>query len=502
MDRVPIRVRLTLAFTIVMAAVLAAAAAFLYVRLESGLDGAIDRGLHSRAADISALAQQADTGLRDSRQPNAGVAQVLSLNGSIVDATTGLTRRSLLTSSELVTAGRRPSFLTTTLTGEQLRLLAQPVQAQGRGLVVVVGASLEPRKQALADLRRQLFIGGPITLLLASLAGYLLAAAALRPVDAMSRRAASISAARPGGRLPVPRADDEVARLGDRLNAMLDRLEGALERERSLVSNASHELRTPLALMKTEIELALAEPPSVPVLAAALRSAGEETDRLAQLADDLLLLARIDSGALPLRRSPVPVAEMLEAIAVRFRTRASDQGREIEVRAPRSLTVLADRRRLEQALSNLVENALRHGKGKVVIEASAGTDPFELRVADQGPGFEPSFLARAFDRFSRVDTTSTTTGAGLGLAIVAAVAEAHGGHAEASNPPTGGALVTLALQREGPAAAGPPRPLYGSFVTRRRYRRGTSRSGRSPRPCPCRTSGGSAGPAAARGTGN
>src|SRR2546423_3002577 len=153
----------------------------------------------------------------------------------------------------------------------------------------------------------------------------------------MSRRAASISAAHPGRRLPVPRADDEVARLGHRLNDMLDRVEAALARERSLVSNASHELRTPLALMKTEIELALAEPASTEELAAALRSAGEETDRLAQLADDLLLLARFDSGALPLRRSPVAVREMLDSIAVRFPRRAHYVGRGILVAAPPEL---------------------------------------------------------------------------------------------------------------------------------------------------------------------
>src|SRR4029077_15316650 len=122
----------------------------------------------------------------------------------------------------------------------------------------------------------------------------------------------------PGRRLPVPRAGDEISRLGERLNDMLARLEAALQRERTLVSNASHELRTPLALLKTEIELALDEPDSAPALAAALRSAGEETDRLAQLADDLLLPPRADSGKLPLRLTAVPIAELLDTIAIRL----------------------------------------------------------------------------------------------------------------------------------------------------------------------------------------
>jgi two-component system, OmpR family, sensor kinase len=477
MDRVPIRFRLTLAFTIVMAAVLAAAGAFLYLRLASDLDRTIDRGLRARATDIATLAQQADTGLREagrSSGASTGVAQVLSPRGAIVDSTAGLARRPLLSGAQLARAEHGPGFVTRTLAGEQVRLLAMPVHAQEHRLVVVVGASLEPRTQALADLRQQLFIGGPVTLLVAALAGYLLGAAALRPVDAMSERAASISVARPGRRLPVPRADDEVARLGGRLNDMLERLESALERERSLVSNASHELRTPLALMKTEIELALAEPTSAPVLAAALRSAGEETDRLAQLADDLLLLARIDSGALPIRRSSVSACELLEAITVRFRTRASNAGRTIEVTAPSDLTVLADRRRLEQALSNLVENALRHGRGKILIEASVRSGLLELRVADEGEGFEPSFIPRAFDRFSRGKSRDGPTGVGLGLAIVGTVAEAHGGEAVAENGTTGGAVVTLVLPhatRVGAAGTvrqseAMPRALHDSIAAR------------------------------------
>jgi signal transduction histidine kinase len=452
MDRVPVRLRLTLAFTIVMAAVLAASGAFLYLRLGSSLDRTIDRDLRTRAADIGALAQQADTGLREARRSIAtgGVAQILSPRGTIVDATTGVARQPLLTSRQLAHATREASFVTRTVTNQPVRLLATPVHAQDSRLVVVVGASLQPRAEALADLRHQLFIGGPITLLLAALAGYLLAAAALRPVDAMSERAASISGIRPEGRLPVPHADDELARLGRRLNDMLDRLERALERERSLVSNASHELRTPLALMKTEIELALSEPTSAPALVAALRSAGDETDRLSQLAEDLLLLARIDSGALPLRRSPVAVRDMLEAIALRFRMRADGSARTIEVTAPAELTVLADRRRLEQALSNLVENALRHGGGKISLQASVQSDVVELRVVDEGPGFEPSFVSRAFDRFSRGDSTDGSTGAGLGLAIVAAVAQAHSGEATATSSP---AIVSLRIPFQAPNTA-------------------------------------------------
>jgi two-component system OmpR family sensor kinase len=248
---------------------------------------------------------------------------------------------------------------------------------------------------------------------------------------------------------------------------MLVRLEAALERERTLVSNASHELRTPLALMKTEIELALAEPASAPNLVAALRSAGEETDRLSQLADDLLLLARVDSGTLPLRRSRIAVGELLDSIATRFRRRADDAERDLEVVVPDGMEVLADRRRLEQALANLVENALRYGGGTVRLEAVERSGSLELHVIDQGEGFPVDFVSRAFERFSR--GSRDAAGTGLGLAIVAAIADAHGGSASTSNAPNGGADVALLLPLSR-ASSEPHTPKAAPARTRNRPR--------------------------------
>jgi len=429
-----------------MAIVLAATGLFLYIRVGSALDRTIDQGLKARAADVAALVEQADTGLRDApsqRGRDNGFAQVVGSQGAVIDSTPGLADRLLLSRDQLDRARRGEAFFERETGEDNVRMLAIPVAAQDQSLVVIVGTSLEPRASALADLEGQLLVGGPIALLLASIAGYLVAAAALRPVERMGERAATISAASPGRRLPVPPAEDEISRLGRRLNDMLARLEAALERERALVSNASHELRTPLALLKTEIELALDDPDSAPALAAALRSAGEETDRLTQLADDLLLLARADSGKLPLRRTRVAIGELLDAIATRFRRRATDAGRSIEVAAPTDLVVLVDRRRLEQALANLVENALRYGAGTVRLEAVAAPDALVLHVTDQGPGFPPDFLDVAFERFSRAD--GSRAGAGLGLAIVSAIAHAHSGTATASNASGGGADVTLTL---------------------------------------------------------
>jgi signal transduction histidine kinase len=257
----------------------------------------------------------------------------------------------------------------------------------------------------------------------------------------MREEADAISASEPGRRLPVPAARDEVARLADTLNEMLGRLEGAIERERSFVADASHELRTPLALLRAELELALRRPRTAAELEEALRSAAAETERLTRLAEDLLVLARSDRGELPLRCQPVGVSELLARVAERY----GASGGAVEAEAPEGLVVDADASRLEQALGNVVDNALRHGSGTVRLTAAARDGLVELHVTDEGKGFPAEFLPRAFERFTRADAARAGGGAGLGLAIAAMIARAHGGAARAANRDGGGADVWLSI---------------------------------------------------------
>jgi signal transduction histidine kinase len=368
-----------------------------------------------------------------------------------VDATPEVGERPLLGPDELARAATEGdlSIERSEISGIEggARLLAVPFNGPDGPLVLVAGASLEERDEAVREFLLALLVVGPGALVLASLLGYGLATAALRPVESMRAEATAISAAEPGRRLPLPQSRDEVFRLGQTLNAMLERLEDALERERSFVADASHELRTPLALLKAELELALRRPRSAEELEQALHSAAAESDRLARLAEDLLVLARADQGRLPLRRSPVSAAAVLSKVAERFRAESEKGRRAIEVDAPNGLSLVADAVRLEQALGNLVDNALRHGRGAVrlrAVEAGAGV---ELHVIDEGGGFVPEFLARAFERFSRADEARSGEGAGLGLAIVEVVARAHGGSAHAANREDGGADVWLSISR-------------------------------------------------------
>jgi two-component system, OmpR family, sensor kinase len=292
------------------------------------------------------------------------------------------------------------------------------------------------RDEVLAALLALLLVVGPLALLLAAFAGYRLAGAALRPVESMRREAAEISAETSGRRLPVPDARDEVRQLGETLNEMLERLDEGLLRERRFVADAGHELRTPLALLRTELELALRRPRSPEELASAIRSATEEVERLIRLAEALLLLD--SSGGAALRVGELDAGELLDAVARRFAARAAAADRTIEVEGGGSFR--GDRDRLEQALGGLVDNALTHGEGRVRLEAEREADSIVLRVSDEGHGFPDDFLPRAFERFSRADEARTSGGAGLGLAIVDAVARAHGGRASAA-----GATITLVL---------------------------------------------------------
>jgi two-component system, OmpR family, sensor kinase len=431
-----------------MALVLLAVGLFVYSRVGSDLESALDTSLRTRADDLAATAAAGRDPIEQVRprlvESDESLSQVIGAGGTVVFGSPGFGSRPLLTGDELARARSAPVFIDRdSVSGfdERVRLLARP--ADGR--VVVVGATREDRDEALSSLGGVLLIGGPVALLLAALAAYGVATAALRPVGAMRGEASEISRLGSGRRLPVAPGGDELAQLGGTLNEMLDRLERSAERERGFVASASHELRTPLALLRAELELALREGRTPEELRAALASAVEESDRLEQLAEDLLVLARADEGRLPVRPERLDVADLLATTARRFDVRAAETGRELRVVDADSLTVSADRLRAEQALANLVDNALRHGDGPVELHAEPAGDGVRLHVLDRGPGFDPALNGRAFERFTRGDRARSRGGTGLGLAIVDAIARSHGGSAGAAPRDGGGADAWIEL---------------------------------------------------------
>ena len=387
MSRLPIRIRLTLAFAAAMALVLGVLGIVVHTRFENSLDDSVDQSLRSRASDIAAVVES--SGPRLPRSVRGGFveseesfAQLLDREGRVVDGSALADARPLVGGREIADAAEGSVTVErddAVEEGDPARLFVVPVGDH----TLVVGQATDDNEESLATLRLLLLTGLPVTLVLASLGAYALAGRALRPVAQ------------------------------------------ALERERGFVADASHELRTPLAVLKTELELALREGRTEDELREALRSAEAETDRLTRLADDLLVLARSDRGTLDLKLEPVPVEDLLQGVARRFRTLAG-----VEVSVPDGLAVRGDRLRLEQALGNLVANASEHGRPPIRVYARRDGAEVELHVADAGAGLPAEFGDRAFERFTRADASRTGGGAGLGLAIVEAIARAHGGRAE------------------------------------------------------------------------
>lgn len=452
MRRLPIRLRLTLGFTVAMTVVLAVVGVLAYHRLAEGLSDDLDRQLRQRAQDLivpvsrpdSSLAALAGTGFIERGE---SFAELVDPGGRVLQATETLNGEPLLSRAEAAEATDGTIFFERTQApglNEPARLLATPFTRAGKRVILVVGNTRENGLEVLRRVRTQLLLGLPILLLITSICGYLLAGAALRPVEDMRRRAASMSGGPDGQRLPLPRANDEVSRLGVTLNELLARVDATLDRERAFMANASHELRTPLSLLKVELELAIRRPRPVEALTAAISSAGDEVDRLIRLAQDLLLLAEADDPGARIALEEFDAAVLLRSVAVRFEQMATSRGRIIVVKPVAVQHVKADPQRLEQALLNLVSNALQHGAGEVTLSAREVADSVEFHVTDEGDGFSPEMLEHGFERFVHASSTGSS---GLGLSIVAAVARAHAGLAGVNNRRTGGSDVWIRLPR-------------------------------------------------------
>jgi signal transduction histidine kinase len=448
----PIRLRLTLVFTLCMAVLLTVTGSFVYLRLGDELLRSTDTALLSEADAVAAGLGQQGAAFNPPTAASAGglgiFAQVLGAGGQVLESSPGLAGRSAVPPSAL--AGiRGPAYFDEVVRGIKgtARIVVLP-QGGPQPVWVLAGASSQNRDQVLSALLVLMLAGGPVMLALAGAAGWAVAGAALRPVERMRQEADAISVSDRGRRLPIPAGRDEIARLGNTLNAMLGRLEAAFDRERRFVDDASHELRTPLAILKAELDLAQSRPRTNQELVASVRSASEEADRLTSLAETLLVYSRSEDGRMPLRRQPADLDQLLQDACSSLAARAGAAGVTVRVE-PHMVTAAVDPVRIRQAVENLVSNALAHTPrgGQVRASAALAGDSLCLTVQDTGPGFDAGVLPRAFEPFTSgpAPQTGAGQGAGLGLAIVRAIAQAHGGQATAENPPGGGARVTLRL---------------------------------------------------------
>ena len=439
--RLPIRTRLTLVFAGTTLLVLAISAVALLVGFRRELTTTVDEGLLERA---SALAADPRNGVDAMTSTDDVFAQLLDQRGtSIIAATPGFEDDPLPYPASIGSC--EPGFLSADVTIDResvpVRIYATCVSGNGK---LVIGQDVEDQRDAVARLTAIVVFGGPILLVAMAILGWVLAGAALRPVERLRVEASAVSFTEPDRRLPVPDTGDELQRLAETLNGMLDRLHEALDRERRFVDEASHELRTPLGILQAEVELARKQTRSPEELADALASISQETDRLRRLTQDLLVLARSDRGRLPVHREDVDVSAVIDRVVTEFEEQAVRAG--VRLRSGTGkVRARVDADRLRQAIENLVDNAVRHAGTGGTVEVTAERDDGWLRVSvtDSGPGFGDAVLDRAFEPFARVDGDRAGEGAGLGLTIVRAVAEAHGGSATARNLDGGGAEVSI-----------------------------------------------------------
>ena len=311
----------------------------------------------------------------------------------------------------------------------------------GSGRTVVYALGLDSVQESTGALAALLAIGLPALLVVVGVTTWRLVGRALAPVDAIRSEVDTISASQLHRRVPRSGADDEIGRLADTMNRMLDRMERARSRERRFVADASHELRSPIAAIRQHAEVALAHPEHSADLA---RVAQAESLRMQGLVDDLLLLAQADAHTLPLRWRPVDLDDLVLAEAARLR---AQYHKVVDAHGVSATRVDGDRAALARVLANLGDNAARHAQDRIGLTVSEREGWAEMCVDDDGAGIPAAERSRVFERFVRLDQERARVegGSGLGLAIVLEIVTAHGGTAVIGDSPLGGARVTVRL---------------------------------------------------------
>ncbi|MGC4756569.1 sensor histidine kinase [Micromonospora trifolii] len=320
-----------------------------------------------------------------------------------------------------------------------VRVVAVPAGTAADPLTVLVARSMADVRHSTHVVRTILLVAFPLLVAVLAAVAWRVVGATLRPVEALRRGAEEITGRAGAGRLPVPASADEIHRLAVTLNGMLGRLESARVRQRAFVSDAAHELRSPLTNIRTELEVAqrLADRTDWTAVTANLLA---DTDRLSRLVDDLLLLARLDETPAARGTGPVELGALLTEVAARYPSPP------VRVTPPQGqLWTIGSVDELRRVLANLVDNAVRHAHGSVVLAAETtgstvgpGGGAYHLvTVTDDGPGVAVADRERVFDRFTRLDDGRARDdgGAGLGLAIVRELVRRAGGSITLADAP-------------------------------------------------------------------
>ncbi|MBA28611.1 ATP-binding protein [uncultured Hyphomonas sp.] len=327
------------------------------------------------------------------------------------------------------------------------------VRLRDNGGALLVAFDTEQQTAIVGRIQRAIFIAAPIGLVLSLLGGILISRGAARRADELARTAEAVMGGELGRRAPVRGSGDEFDRLASRLNAMLDQIEKLVDSTRHTGNAIAHDLRSPLSRLRNRLEIALSEPMSRESAEATLEETVEEVDRVLGTFNAILRLARLEAGAEG-ERVRMDVSELGEELAELFDPACEEAGLSFKSQISRNLTILADRDLVGQALSNLLDNAVKYTPegGAITFSITRGPNgTVDMTVVDSGPGVPEEARERVVQRFQRMDSARTHPGSGLGLALVDSVADMHGGElllSDAGGPPDmPGLKATLRLPR-------------------------------------------------------
>lgn len=431
------RLRTTGAAVVVVGVALVLGSLMLLETLRSALTDDVRTATELRARQLAATLEAGETPLLSVGEPDEGFIQVIDTTGSVVassDNVDGMPRLVDLTPA-------RSTVFEPPIGDDEFVAFAVSADRPDGAATVIVGRSLDEVSDSTGAVAGLLSIGGPLLLLVVGITTWTVVGRALGPIEAIRAEVDEISMAELHRRVPVPEADDEVARLAGTMNRMLTRLEDGRTRQRRFVADASHELRSPVASMRQHAEVAAAHPDRTS-LGGLAETVVAEAQRVQRLVDDLLTLARVDEQRLETAMRPVDLDDLVFTEAVRRRRDGAVRIDTSDVSAGR---VAGDEAALRRVLRNLIDNAVRHAATTVALGLVETDEAVVVTVDDDGPGIRPADRDRIFERFVRLDEARTRDdgGAGLGLAIVTELVAVHHGTVDVDDSPLGGARFRL-----------------------------------------------------------
>ncbi|HEY4457683.1 MAG TPA: ATP-binding protein [Pseudonocardiaceae bacterium] len=446
----PIRVRLTAAYVVTAAVLTAIGAGIFGASVHIGVDNQLDAMLKSRAIRVATtITRDGQFGVHVQTPSGSDILiQLVAPDGLVDRSSPDLNGVALLNQQQIAQARQRGGFQSVG-DGPAYRLYAQPARTAAGTWISIAATPLDLQNQLSGAITKTLAVTAAVLAVLGGIGAWVLATASLRPVERLRREVARISETDPSHPVHVPTSGDELAALATTMNALLAKIAAGLAQQRQFVADASHEIRTPLANLRTTLELASGQNRTQEDMREAIQHSERETIRLGQLVDDLLVLAAADDNAITDRLPDQPVEPLLTAAVLAAQPTAEAKNVALRVDAQPELTAVLHPGRIRQVLDNLISNALRYAPpdSDVVLTARADGDRLLIEATDDGSGFPDGFTEHAFERFRRADPGRQRAGGGngLGLAVVRAIAKAHGGEATATNRATGGATVGISI---------------------------------------------------------